>query len=297
MRIVMAGASGLLGTALGDRFRADGHDVVRLVRRPPQSPDESTWDPHAGEVDHAVIEAADVVVNTAGASLLANPHSKKWARTMRDARVNTTATLARAISTVGGGPAFLAGNGSSIYGDHGSEPVTEDSDSRGDALLTRITREWQAATEPAAEAGSRVCVLRTAPVATRSNPLYRLQVPLFRFCLGARLSSGRQYFPLISLRDWIGAVAHLATHPDASGPFNLCCPVTPTNAEYTNALADVLGRKAFLAVPAPVLRLAAGPMAPETLNSINLRPAALEAAGYEFQDHDVRDVLAAMLTA
>jgi uncharacterized protein len=297
MRIVMAGASGLLGTALGDRFRADGHDIVQLVRRPPQSTGESTWDPHRGEIDLAVIEAADVVVNTAGTSLLANPHSKKWARKMRDSRVNTTATLARAISTVGGGPAFMAGNGSSIYGDHGSEPVTEESDSRGDALLTRITREWQAATEPAADAGSRVCVVRTAPVASRTNPLYRLQVPLFRVCLGTRLSSGRQYFPLISLRDWVGAVAHLAAHPDVSGPVNLCCPVTPTNAEYTDALAAALGRKAFLAVPAPVLRLAAGPMAPETLNSINLRPVALEAAGYEFQDHDVRDVLAAMLKA
>jgi uncharacterized protein len=297
MRIVMAGASGLLGTALGDRFRADGHDVVQLVRRPPRSGDESTWDPHTGEIDHAVFEAADVVVNTAGASLLANPHSKKWARKMRDSRVNTTATLAQAIAKVGGGPAFLAGNGSSIYGDHGNEPVTEESDSRGDALLTRITREWQAATQPAAEAGSRVCVLRTAPVATRTNPLYRLQLPLFRLYLGTRLSSGRQYFPLISLRDWVGAVAYLADHPDASGPFNLCCPVTPTNAQYTDALAAALGRRAFLAVPAPVLRLAAGPMAPETLNSINLRPVALEAAGYEFEDHDVREVLAAMFDA
>lgn len=297
MRIVMAGASGLLGTALGDRFREDGHDVVQLVRRAPRSPDESTWDPHAGEIDHAVIESADVVVNTAGTSLLANPHSKKWARKMRDSRVNTTATLARAIATVGGGPAFMAGNGSSIYGDHGSEPVTEDSDSRGDALLTRIAREWQAATEPAADAGSRVCVLRTSPVANPTNPLYRLQLPLFRVYLGTQLSSGRQYFPLISVRDWVGAVAHLTAHPELSGPFNLCCPVTPTNAEYTDALAAALGRKAFLAVPAPVLRLAAGPMAPETLNSINLRPAALEAAGYEFQDHDVRDVLASMLNA
>ncbi|HWM74788.1 MAG TPA: DUF1731 domain-containing protein [Nocardioides sp.] len=297
MRIVMAGASGLLGTALGDRFRADGHDVVQLVRRPTQAPDESTWDPHAGEIDHAVIEAADVVVNTAGTSLLANPHSKKWARKMRDSRVNTTATLSRAIATVGGGPAFMAGNGSSIYGDHGSEPVTEDSDSRGDALLTRIAREWQAATEPAAEAGSRVCVLRTSPVANRTNPLYRVQIPLCRCYLGTRLSSGRQYFPLMSLRDWVGAVAHLTAHPDASGPFNMCCPVTPTNAEYTDALAAAVGRKAFLAVPAPVLRLAAGPMAPETLNSINLQPAALEAAGYDFQDRDVRDVLAAMLNA
>jgi hypothetical protein len=296
MRIVMAGASGLLGTTLGDRFRADGHDVVRLVRRPARAADESQWDPGAGSVDRAVIESADVVVNTAGASFLGNPHSKKWAREMRDSRVRTTATLADAIASVGGRPALLAGNGSSIYGDHGDEVVTEESDSRGEALLTRITREWQAATEPAADAGSRVCVLRTAPVATRSNPLYRLQIPLFRLGLGARLGSGRQYFPLISLRDWVGAAAHLAGHPTASGPFNLCCPVTPTNAEYTRALATALHRRAFLAVPTPVLRLAAGPMAPETLNSINLRPDALGRAGYEFQDRVVDDVLAAMLS-
>jgi uncharacterized protein len=196
---------------------------------------------------------------------------------------------------VGGRPAFLAGNGSSVYGDHGEEVVTERSDSRGDAMLTRITREWQAATEPAAEAGSRVCVLRTTPVATRDNPLYRLQLPLFRLGLGARLGSGRQYFPLISLHDWVGAVSFLADHPTASGAFNLCCPETPTNAEYTQALAAALHRPAFLVAPAPFLRLTAGPMAPETLNSINLRPAALEAAGYQFRDRDVSDVIAAML--
>lgn len=295
MKIVMAGASGLLGTALGDRFRADGHDVVRLVRRPARGGDESQWDPAHGTVDHDLIGSADVVVNTAGSSLLANPHSRKWAERMRESRITTTATLASAIAAVGGGPAFLAGNGSSVYGDHGTDVVTEESESRGDALLTRITREWEAAAEPAVAAGSRVCVLRTAPVATRDNPLYRLQLPLFRLGLGTRLGSGRQYFPLISLRDWVGAVAHLAGHPSAAGPFNLCCPDTPTNAEYTRALASALHRKAFLVVPAPLLRVAAGPMAPETLNSVNLRPDALESAGYEFQDRDVRDVLATML--
>ena len=296
MRVVVAGGSGLLGSHLIARLRAEGHQVVRLVRRPVEAADESWWDPYAGEVDHSVIESADVVANTAGASLLASPHSQKWASRMRESRVRTTATLARAIADVGGGPAFLAGNGSSVYGDHGVEPVTEESDSRGDALLTRITRDWEDATTPAAEAGSRVCVLRTAPVADRRNPLYRLQVPIFRLGLGARLGSGEQYFPLVSLRDWVGAAVHLAGHPTASGPFNICCPETPTNADYTRTLARLLGRRAVLAAPAPLLRVAGGMMAPEMLNSVNLVPAALLACGYEFADPDVRSVLATMLT-
>ncbi len=295
MRIVMAGASGLLGTALGERFRAAGHDVVRLVRRPAAGPDESQWDPDAGAIDRSVIESADVVINTAGVSLVGNVHSKKWAREVRESRVRTTTLLAETIAAAGGRPAFLVSNGVAYYGDHGNDVVTEDSPSLGDAFLTGVTRDWQAATEPAAAAGARVCILRTSPVATKANPLYRMQLPLFKLGLGARMGSGRQYAPLISLRDLLGAVGYLTEHPTASGPFNLCCPVTPTNAEFTRALAQALHRPAFLFAPAPILRLAAGPMAPEVLSSINLRPAALEQAGYAFQDRDVHDVLGTML--
>lgn len=296
MRIVMAGASGLLGTALAERFRESGHDVVRLVRRPPRAADESQWDPDAGTVDRPVVESADVVTNTAGRSLVGNVHSKKWERTVRDSRIHTTTTLADAIAASGTSPAFLVSSGVAYYGDHGDQVVTEDSPSLGDAFLTQVTREWQAATEPAAEAGARVCLLRTSPVATKANPLFRLQLPLFRLGLATRMGSGRQYMPLISLRDWIGAVAHLAEHPSAAGAFNLCCPVTPTNAEFTQALAKAVHRPAFLAAPAPILRVAAGPMAPEVLSSINLRPAALVREGYVFQDADVNEVLRAMLS-
>lgn len=295
MHAVIAGASGLLGTNLMERLRVHGHQVTQLVRRTPETEQESRWDPQDGRVDDAVIASADVVINTAGASLLANPHSRRWASEMRESRISTTRTLAESIARAGGRPAFLVGNGSSVYGDHGSEPVTEESESRGDALLTQITREWQAAAEPAKAAGSRVCILRTAPVAAHNNPLFKLQLPLFRLGLGARLGNGEQYFPIISLRDWVGAVAYLAESHDLSGPFNLCCPRTPTNAEFTAALASHVSRPAFLAVPSPVLRLAGGPMAPEMLNSINMRPAALERAGYDFEDEDVREVLASSL--
>ncbi len=171
--------------------------------------------------------------------------------------------------------------------------VTEESDSRGDAFLTVLTRDWQAAADPAVEAGARVCVMRTAPVTDRANPLLKLQVPVFKAFLGARLGDGRQYFPVISLHDWIGAAVHLLEHPSASGVFNMCAPDTPTNAEYTRAFAHAVSRPAFLVAPKPLLKAAAGPMAPEMLNSINLRPAALEEAGYRFRDRTVDQVVAA----
>lgn len=295
MRVVIAGASGFLGSHLGQHLRGEGHQVTRLVRRPPSSPEEATWDPYAGTLDQDVIEAADVVINLAGAPTVGNPHSTKWARELEESRVTTTRLLAEAIARAGRKPAFLAGNGISYYGDHGPQEVTEESSSRGDALLTRVTRVWQEAAEPAATAGARSCVLRTAPVMDRHSPPLKQMRLAFKLGLGTRLGDGQQYFPLISLRDWVRGVAFLAGHPTASGPFNLCCPETPTNGEFTDALAAALGRRALLTVPKAALKVGAGQMSPELLGSVRARPAALELAGYEFRDRDVKAVLAAAL--
>jgi NAD dependent epimerase/dehydratase family enzyme len=139
-------------------------------------------------------------------------------------------------------------------------------------------------------------VLRTAPVMDRrSEPLKQLRL-LFLAGLGGRLGDGRQHMPMISLRDWVGATVHLAEHDDASGPFNLCCPRTPTNAEFTEVLATELHRPSFATVPRSALRLGAGRMAPELLGSLNVVPAALEASGYAFRDPDVVAVLRAGLS-
>ncbi len=300
MRVVIAGSSGFLGSALRGHLDLEGHEVIRLVRRPASDPGESTWDPYAGKVDQELIDSADAVVNLAGAPTAGNPHSKKWARALRDSRVTSTQLLAEAIArsaSNGKAPAMLAGNGISFYGDHGSEILTEESSSIGDALLTQVTRVWQAATDPAAEAGARVCILRTAPVLDRHSPPLQQMIPLFRFGLGTRLGDGRQYFPIISLRDWVGATAFLVEDSSASGPFNLCCPLVPTNAEFTHALADLLGRKARLVAPKSVIKFGAGAMAPEVLGSVRGEPAALMAAGYKFQDDDAREVIAAALAS
>lgn len=297
MRVIVAGSSGFLGSHLVPHLRDHGHEVVRLVRRGTAAPDESIWDPYAGDLDVQVIHDADVVVNLAGSPTAGNPHSSKWASEVRRSRVTTTALLTRIIAESPTPPAFLAGNGISYYGDRGDQVLTEQDPSHGDALLTDVTREWQAATDPAATAGSRVCILRTAPVMDHRSPPLKQQLPLFRAGLGARLGDGEQYFPIISLRDWVGAVTHLAETPAAQGPFNLCCPHTPTNTEFTDALASSVGRKARLVAPSFVLKRAAGAMAPELLGSLRARPAALEESGFRFQDTDVTDVLAAALSS
>lgn len=296
LTVVIAGASGFLGTHLGRELTERGHDVVALVRRPASSPGESTWDPYAGVYDREVIERADVVVNLAGAPTIGNPHSRRWARELRESRVTTTRMLARAIAQSERRPAFVAGNAIAWYGDHGEQVVTEETQSSGDSLLTRVTREWQDAADPAAAAGARLCLLRTAPVMDRrAAPLKQLRL-LTRLGLGARLGDGRQRMAMISLRDWVGGAAHLVEHETAAGPFNLCCPQTPTNAEFTQALARATHRKAFLVAPRFAIQAAAGPLAPEALGSINLRPAALAEAGYRFRDRTVDDVLRAGLT-
>lgn len=295
MRVLIAGASGFLGTHLTAHLRQHGHEVTTLVRREPSSAHESQWDPRAGHVDAALVHRADVVVNLAGASIAGNPHSKKWSEEVMDSRVSTTGLLARTIAASERPAAFLAGNGISWYGDHGDAPVTEETESVGDAFLTRVARAWESAADEARGAGARVCLLRTAPVMDKTSPPLKQLRLLFQVGGGGRLGSGEQYMPMISLRDWIGAVSYLAESRDVSGAFNLTCPTAPTNAEFTRALAAAVHRKAFLAVPSALLKPAAGDLAPELLGSINARPTALERAGYDFEDEDVREVLAAAL--
>ena len=295
MRVVIAGSSGFLGSHLVQHLHGAGHQVTRLVRRAATAPDEEEWDPAAGRLDQATVDEADVVVNLAGAATFGNPHSGKWQRALRESRVQTTLTIARAVGASQRPPAYLAGNAVGWYGHHGRERVPEDADSRGESLMTSVCRDWQAAADPAVESGARVCFLRTAPVLDQEAPPLRELRHLFRFGLGARLSRGSQYFPVISLRDWLGAVAFLAENDAVGGPVNLSCPDTPTNAEFTSALAEAVGRPAFLRVPGPVLSVAAGELAPELLGSTRVEPRVLIDAGYEFRDPDVRSVVAAGL--
>ncbi len=297
MHFVIAGASGFLGKSLAQHLVGQGHRVTALVRRPARA-GESTWDPYAGTVDRDLVAQADVVVNLAGSPTAGNPHSSRWARALEHSRVTTTSVLADAIARAhreGDGPAYLAGNGISWYGDQGDQVLDESADSHGDAFLTRVTRSWQRATHPAAEAGARVVVLRTAPVLHGGQPPLQQLRLLARSGLSARIGSGNQYFPVISRRDWVAAVTHAGLDAKVSGPVNLCCPIPPTNHEFTQALADAVHRPAFLVVPRPVVKLVAGRMGPEVLGSVRAVPKRLLDTGFSFADEDVRDVVATAL--
>ena len=295
MHVVVSGATGFLGRHLVDAFGAVGHTTTSLVRRETGADWESQWDAASGQLDAQVIEDADVVVNVAGSPTIGNPHSKRWASSLRESRVSTTRTLAEAIAASQKKPTFLAGNAVAVYGDHGDQQVTEAGDSRGHALMAEVTRAWEAAAQPAVNAGARVCVLRTSPVMDRESEPLRTLRRLFWLGLGGKIGNGRQYFPMVSLRDYLAGVVHLAENPDAHGPFNLCCPRTPTNAQFTRALSRAVGRPAFLPVPAPVIKVAVGPLAPELLGSVNLVPQALLDLGFEFRDQDVFAVVASGL--
>jgi NAD dependent epimerase/dehydratase family enzyme len=158
-----------------------------------------------------------------------------------------------------------------------------------------VTRDWQDAAQPAVEAGARVCVLRTVPVIDRRGAPLKQLLPLFKAGLGARLGSGDQYMPMISLRDWVAAASFLAIHDDISGPVNLCCAQTPTNAEFTAELGRLVHRPTVLTVPAAVLRPATGRLAPELLGSVRAVPRVLLDAGFAFADPTVSDVLGSAL--
>jgi uncharacterized protein (TIGR01777 family) len=290
MRFLIAGSSGFLGTRLREGLDRQGHQYTALVRRPPSGPGEIRWDPYVAALGAEVVDNHDVVVNLAGSPMVGNPHSRAWARNMTRSRVLTTKVLAEAIAASDSKPTFLAGNGISYYGDHGGQPLTEDSGSRGEAFLTRLSREWQAAAEPAVLAGARVCVLRTAPLFDRRiEPLRQLRL-LFKAGLGGPLGDGTQHLPMISARDWVGAALHLSEH-DLEGPFNLSCERTPTNAEFTRELARQVHRPARLRVPAFLIDRLGGHLGDLVLDSVNAVPARLLGSGYTFRDGDVSAVL------
>ncbi|MPZ60857.1 MAG: TIGR01777 family protein [Propionibacteriales bacterium] len=294
MRYVIAGSSGFLGTALRDRLAGTGHEVLRLVRRQPSTPDESRWDPYSGDVDRAVIESADAVVNLVGA-----PLARLWTASHREAirtsRVASTRTLAQAIADSDPPPLFLAQSAIGIYGnDRGDTVLDETSPSESGAFLQSVVVDWEAATNPAKDAGARVLHMRTGVVIHRSGGALGTMLPVFRLGLGGKFGSGAQYFSVISLVDWVEAVIFLAELDNASGIYNLTAPDPPTNAEWTTALGRALHRPTRLTVPAFALK-PVGELSGEVLGSLRVVPSALLTAGFEFRHPTVDEVAEAAL--
>ncbi|WP_225822658.1 TIGR01777 family oxidoreductase [Streptomyces naphthomycinicus] len=281
-RIVVAGASGLIGSALVRSLAADGHEVVRLVRRTPRGPDEVRWDPARQSVDAAGLIGCTAVVNLAGAGVGDRRWTPEYKRQLRDSRVLGTAALAEAVAALPEPPrVFLNGSAIGFYGDTGDRVVDEDAPP-GDGFLSALCVEWEEAAAPVAEAGVRTVLLRTGLVVARGGGAWGRLFPLFRAGLGGRLGDGRQYWSYIALHDEVAAIRHLMDDEGLSGPVNLTAPQPLTNGEITAAMGRVLHRPTPFAVPAPVLRTVLGEMAGDVLGSQRVVPKRLLESGFRF---------------
>jgi uncharacterized protein (TIGR01777 family) len=299
MLVAVTGASGLIGTALVERLHAGGHQVLRLTRSRPAGPDQVHWDPAAGELDPDALAKADAVVHLAATNI--GEHLRWNARIKREllsSRVEGTSLVARTMAELatrsGGneGPRLLVcASGVHYYGDRGDAVLTE-ADGGGPGFLAGLVRQWEAAADPARAAGLRVVHLRTGLVQDVAGAGLPRQALMFRFGLGGRLGSGRQWLSWISLDDIAGAYLHALAHDELEGPVNAVAPDPVTNAEFTRTLARVLGRPAFLHVPAIAPRLVLGELADELLfTSLRARPARLLETGYSFEFPDLETTL------
>jgi uncharacterized protein len=293
MRVVVAGSSGLIGTALVAHLRASGHEVLRLVRREPAAPDERGWDPPAGRIDPGTFDGVDAVVNLNGSPQRPQRWSGAVKQAMRDSRIVPTEVLAAATAEHRV-PVLVSASGINYYGDTGDRAVDESAPAGTRGFLTAITRDWEAATRAAEEGGARVVRVRTGLVLSARGGLLGTLRPLFAFALGGKLGSGRQYMSCISLDDHVRAIAAALERADLRGPVNAVCPEPVTNAEFTSALAEVVHRPAMFTAPAFGMKLVLGEAADElALTSLRVVPRVLEEAGFAFRHPTVRDALAA----
>lgn len=295
MKVAITGASGLIGTALAGHLRAEGLQVVRLVRRQPHTPDEVIWDPQAGPggLDPAALAGVFAVVHLSGEPIASGRWTEARKALLRSSRLRSTATLVAAMTAAEPRPAvLLSGSAIGFYGDSGDR-IVDESSPQGTGFLADLVRDWEAAASPAADAGIRVATLRTGVVlAAEGGMLGRLLLP-FRLGLGARVGSGRQYLSWIGITDEVRAIRFLLDAP-VSGPVNLTAPAPVTNAEFTKALSRTLGRPALLRAPASALRAGLGEVANELLASARVMPTRLTEAGFTFTHPDIASALAAI---
>lgn len=294
MRVIIAGSSGLIGWSLVSELRGAGHEVLRLVRRAPAAADERQWNPPAGVIADGALDGADAVVNLCGAGVADRRWTEARKQMLRDSRNVPTDVLATAVAERHI-PVLLNASAVGYYGDGGDTMLTESSPN-GSGFLGLLCREWEAATEPAAEAGARVVRLRTGLVLSKGGGLLGPLRPLFNFMLGGRLAAGTQYWPWISLTDEVAAIRFCLEHDEVSGPVNLTGPNPVTNRVFTKEFAESLGKPAPWVIPGFALNLVFGAeMARDTmLAGQRALPRVLEGAGFSFRHATLRAALAAL---
>jgi uncharacterized protein (TIGR01777 family) len=296
-RVAVAGASGLIGSALVRSLTADGHEVRRLVRGTPRAAGEIRWDPEGGRVDAAGLAGCHAVVNLAGAGVGNRRWTESYKQRIRDSRVKGTTALAEAIASLDGADrprVFVNGSAIGYYGETGERTVDE-SAPPGEGFLPELCVEWEGAAAPAQEAGVRTVFTRTGLVVSREGGAWQRLFPLFRAGMGGRMGDGRQYWSYIALHDEVAAIRHLVDTDGLSGPFNVTAPNPLTNGEITAAMGRVLRRPTLFAVPAPVLRSVLGEMAGDVLGSARVLPTRLLESGFRFAFPEIEGAIRAAL--
>jgi len=280
MKIAIAGSSGLIGTQLVASLRADGHEVLRLVRRPATAPSEVTWDPIKRSVDFDKLTGIDALINLAGAGVGDHRWTSKYKQTILDSRVDSTALCAE-IATKVLPHVFISASAIGWYGDTSDREVDE-STPAGSGFLADVVVAWEAAAQPARDAGIRVVHPRTGLVISNKGGAWGKLLPIFKLGLGGKMGSGKQYWSYISMADEIAALKFLLTNESISGPVNLTAPQPATNAQVTKSMGRVLRRPTLFAVPAFILKTVLGEFSQEILGSTRVVPTVLIQNGYEF---------------
>ncbi|MFM8816246.1 MAG: TIGR01777 family oxidoreductase [Actinomycetes bacterium] len=296
MKIVVSGASGLIGTQLVAKLSESGHEVIRLVRRSPKA-GEIQWNPKSGTLDPAALEGADAVIHLSGAGIGDKRWTSAYRKEILNSRTITTALLAKTIASLSRKPSvFLSGSAIGIYGARNDEQLTEVS-TYGTGFLAEVCEQWEAAAKPAVDAGVRTVYLRTGIVLSPKGGALKKLLPLFKLGVGGKFGSGKQWQSWISMDDEIGAIEFLLT-ANVSGAVNLTAPNPVTNAEFTKVLASVLKRPAIVPVPTFAPKIVLGGELADALLFTGQRviPAALNASGYSFKHTTLESALRSLLS-
>jgi uncharacterized protein (TIGR01777 family) len=293
-RVVISGASGLIGSALVPSLESPGHEVTRLVRRKPRNAKELQWVP-TSPIPPDLFSGFDAVIHLSGENVAGRWTEQKKCR-IRESRIFTTDFLALALAKTERKPGtFICASAIGYYGNRGDEVLTEDSLS-GEGFFSEVCREWEFATGPAGDAGVRVVNLRTGIVLSREGGALKQMLLPFRLGLGGRIGDGQQWWSWIHIADLVSAVHHVLQNDSLRGPVNMTAPNPVTNAEFTSALAEVLKRPARLPMPAFALRFLFGELADEgLLASARVVPRKLLGGGFQFQCPDLTSALRDLL--
>lgn len=289
-RVAIAGSSGLIGDALRRHLVARGDEVVRLVRRPAAAPDELRWDPAEGRLRPEALDDVDAVVNLAGVGIGDRRWNAAHKRAVEQSRLDATGTLARTIAGVqartGRAIRLVNASASGFYGNRHDEVLTESSPA-GDDFLSGVVVRWEAATQPAADVGAPVAVVRSGLVMAPHGGAFGPLLLLTRLGLGGPLGSGDEWWPWITVVDEVRAITHLVDHPDITGPVNAVAPQPRRQREVAQALARALHRPAILPAPRLGLRVVIGEFADRILDSQRAEPQRLLETGFRFEHPDL----------